>query len=247
MKVRVEMEMPSNCKECPFYYPGKEHDICYFPEQKSRLFGTNVDRPENCPLNDCVQVVACKVTHHHTTTDAPPEEGPRSHDDPFQYWNKQSYKSALQSGIGVVPTEILVRDSVPTRPYLFITQRQYELDPKEWKARITGLQAPESHLIIIPEFEYPKAEEPVQASADNQPGPYPPEDTRLSFCFRYRGTDGREYFVNTEVEQAAPAHPITRAELEEARAKAQKEVGSDVTLVPKSWCRFRSTEKVDKE
>lgn len=30
-------------------------------------------------------------------------------------------------------------------------------------------------------------------------------------------------------------------------AKAQKEVGSGVTLVPKSWCRFRSAGAVDNE
>lgn len=163
MKIRVEMNMPCSCKECPFYYPGKEHDVCYFPEEKSRLFSHEVsdtDRPERCPLNDCVRVVECKVTHHHTTTiDEPPEDGPRSNDDPFKYWSKANYKAALQHGIGIVPTEILVRDAVPTRPYLFITQKQYELDPEEWKARIAGLQAPESHLIIIPEFEYRGAEE----------------------------------------------------------------------------------------
>lgn len=160
MKVRVEMEMPCSCKECPFFYPGKEHDTCYFPEQTRQLFGTDVDRPRNCPLNDCVQVIECKVTHHHTTTiDEPPTEGRRSNGDPFKYWNKANYKAALQHGIGIVPTEILVRDAVPTRPYLFITQRQYELDPEGWKARIKELDAPESHLVIIPEFEYPIKED----------------------------------------------------------------------------------------
>ena len=173
MKVKVEMEIPCNCKKCPFFYSGTVFDWCRFPspdgmDAYGQLKEENHDkRPEWCPLNDCVQVVECKVTHHHTTTDVPPEEGPRSHDDPFRFWNKKSYKSALRIGIGIVPDEIIVRDAVPTRPYLFVTQKQYELDPEGWKARITGLQAPESHLIIIPEFEYPKAEEPVQAQECN--------------------------------------------------------------------------------
>ena len=234
MKVRVEMEMPCNCKECPFYYPGKEHDICYFPEQKSRLSGTDVDRPRNCPLNDCVRVVECKVTHHHTTTDVLPEGGPRSKDDPFQHWNPQSYKSALQTGIGIVPTAILNRDAVPTRPYLFITQKQYELDPNEWKARIAGLQAPESHLIIIPEFEYRGAEKPIKIREH-----YEPDETVLNLWYRYRAADGEEYLVNTKLEQTAPAHPVTNAEWDAARAKAQEEAGSDAMLTLHSWYRER--------
>ena len=64
MKVRVEMEMPLGCKECPFYYPGKEHDICYFPEEKHRLSAFDVSdcsRPDACPLNECTPVVEVAV------------------------------------------------------------------------------------------------------------------------------------------------------------------------------------------
>ena len=64
MKVRVEMEMPAGCKECPFYYPGKEHDICYFPEDKRRLSRYDVSdfsRPGTCPLNNCTRVVDVTV------------------------------------------------------------------------------------------------------------------------------------------------------------------------------------------
>lgn len=64
MKVRVEMEMPMGCKECPFYYPGKENDICYFPEDKHRLSAYDVSdavRPDACPLNECTRVVDAVV------------------------------------------------------------------------------------------------------------------------------------------------------------------------------------------
>lgn len=60
MRVRVEMEMPLGCKECPFYYPGKEHDICYFPDDKHRLSKYDVSdcsRPDACPLDECTRVV----------------------------------------------------------------------------------------------------------------------------------------------------------------------------------------------
>lgn len=59
MKVRVEMDLPVGCKECPFYYPGKEYDICYFPNDKHRLSEYDVSdcsRPNACPLNECTQV-----------------------------------------------------------------------------------------------------------------------------------------------------------------------------------------------
>lgn len=74
-------------------------------------------------------------------------------DDPFRYMHEMSYKSALIMGIQTAAKKVLESTAVPTAPYLFLTQRQYNLDPEGWKARLRDAGAPEDHIIIIPNFK----------------------------------------------------------------------------------------------
>lgn len=73
--------------------------------------------------------------------------------DPFKHMNETSYKSALIQGIQKATKGVLEATAVPTAPYLFLTQRQYNLDPEGWKARLRDAGAPEDHIIIIPNFK----------------------------------------------------------------------------------------------
>lgn len=75
-------------------------------------------------------------------------------DDLFEHMNEPSYKSALIRVIQAATEEALESTAVPTAPYLFLTQRQYNLDPDGWKARLRDAGAPEDHIIIIPNFKY---------------------------------------------------------------------------------------------
>ena len=67
-------------------------------------------------------------------------------DDPFKYMHEMAYKSALILGIQSAAKKVLEATAVPTAPYLFLTQRQYNLDPEGWKARLRDAGAPEDQI-----------------------------------------------------------------------------------------------------
>lgn len=73
--------------------------------------------------------------------------------DPFKYMHEMSYKSALIMGIQTAAKKALEATAVPTAPYLFLTQKQYNLDPEGWKAQLRAAGAPEDHIVIIPNFK----------------------------------------------------------------------------------------------
>lgn len=72
MKVRVEIEMPVGCKDCPFYRSGELYEWCRYNEY---LDGTAMQvswanrekKPDNCPLNDCVRVADITVKNNPPT------------------------------------------------------------------------------------------------------------------------------------------------------------------------------------
>lgn len=74
-------------------------------------------------------------------------------DNSSSHMNETSYKAALIRGIQKAAEGVLEATAVPTAPYLFLTQRQYNLDPEGWKARLRDAGAPEDHIIIIPNFK----------------------------------------------------------------------------------------------
>lgn len=77
----------------------------------------------------------------------------RESGDSFKHMNEMSYKSALIQGIQKATKNSLAATAVPTAPYLFLTQRQYNLDPESWKAQLRAAGAPEDYIIIIPNFK----------------------------------------------------------------------------------------------
>lgn len=81
------------------------------------------------------------------------EQPTESNDDPFKYMHEMSYQAALIMGIQAAARKVLEATAVPTKPYLFLTPKQYDLDPEGWKAQLRAVGAPEDHIIIIPTFK----------------------------------------------------------------------------------------------